>query len=592
MHIPLSEFEQHVRPDPLERGLTIYERGQVESIHSLGKGLVEAVVQDSDGTWHPQIKIEKEAITAAKCKCDQGGDSLCRHAIAVVFAMEAGQFKEGITTKSGKAPKEKAPSKGRGRPRVGDEPAAPKAVKAKPPKPPKPIKTAADIIARVPHEELVAFLLQECKLDKNIELRLKAHFSDLLPATTVSEIDKRISETFKAAEGKKGKMSKGSIGVLVKRLHEWALESGRMIEAQSFDLAFAAASRVVLILSEMPGLTDSALEEAKAAVKIGMEHIERLAKLEMPEPMRAEVLKRAMEYQEGYNRHFSFLKLASTICKAGPESMRCEALFKYYHDDSVEVTKAQWEMVRRVDGAEAAAAFAKKNATARYFMMQEIDALRKAGDRAKALKLARKGFSTNQHHPTRLGHWSNLEHEILTEMQDVEGLVQLSLKLHRLGYQTTKVSLRNIAEVAGRDRWIAERAILLADKDIRKWQHQESVLALFEVDQDWAALADYVLKQNFNTALTWSANVGRRIPEAAWMVVTKLLENAFKKPGKMGSHQLTEMIRELVALRGKELALEFIKTLKSSTTEPIISEVIKTWDKLTAYMYERSRYGY
>jgi hypothetical protein len=181
MHIPLTEFELHVKPDPLERGLSLFERGQVESIHSLGKGLVEAVVHDSDGTWHPQLKIEKEAVTGTACKCDTGGEGLCRHAVAVVFAMEVGQFKEGITTKSGKAPRQKAP--GKGRTKIGDEPAAPKAVKAKPPKPPKPIKTAADIIARVPHDELVAFLLQECKLDKNIELRLKAHFSDLLPAS-------------------------------------------------------------------------------------------------------------------------------------------------------------------------------------------------------------------------------------------------------------------------------------------------------------------------------------------------------------------------------------------------------------------------
>ena len=207
MNIPLREFELHVKPDPLERGLTIYERGQVESIRSLGKGLVEAVVQDSDGTWHPQLKIEKETILDTSCKCGQSGDGLCRHAIAVVFAMESGQFQEGITTKSGKAPKEKAPSKGRGRPKIGDEPAPAKAAKPKPVKPPKAIKTAADIVTRVPHEELVAFLLQECKLDKNIELRLKAHFADLLPATTAAEVEKRIAETMKAAMPKKGKIN-------------------------------------------------------------------------------------------------------------------------------------------------------------------------------------------------------------------------------------------------------------------------------------------------------------------------------------------------------------------------------------------------
>lgn len=106
MRIPLSEFELHVKPEPLERGLTIYERGQVESIHSISKGKLEAVVHDAEGTWHPTLELKDEAVVGTTCACGQAGDALCRHAIAFVFAMEAGQFKEGITTRSGKVAKE------------------------------------------------------------------------------------------------------------------------------------------------------------------------------------------------------------------------------------------------------------------------------------------------------------------------------------------------------------------------------------------------------------------------------------------------------------------------------------------------------
>lgn len=116
MKIPLSEFELHVKPEPLERGLSIFERGQVESIRNLGKGAVEAVVHDGGAVWHPQLTIQNDVALDAQCTCGEAPDSICRHGAALIFALQSGDFPEGITTRTGKPPKEKAPAKGRGCP--------------------------------------------------------------------------------------------------------------------------------------------------------------------------------------------------------------------------------------------------------------------------------------------------------------------------------------------------------------------------------------------------------------------------------------------------------------------------------------------
>jgi hypothetical protein len=388
-------------------------------------------------------------------------------------------------------------------------------------------------------------------------------------------------------------MTKGSIEVLVKRLTEWVQESGRMIEAQSYDLAYAAAKDVVLILTQMPGLTDTAQEAANATVKLGIDHLDRITKAQLPESMRLEIFRRAAESQIGYNRHLSLIRIIARLCKSGPEYEQAKSVFRSGNDDQPEVTELNWEMIRRVEGEAKAAEFAKSQASTRFFLMREIEAARAQGDTAKALKLVRKGFNINQHFASRLAHWTHLEHEILTESKDTDGLVELVVKLYKLGYQTTKVSLRNIAEVAGRDRWIAERTKLLEDKDIRKWQHQESISALFEVDQDWNGMAQYISKHSNNIVLQWSANMGRRNPAVAWLVVTQLAEKIMDKPSRVTQTQLTDIIRELVALRGKPLALEFFKNmLTNRPKEELLAEIIRGWDKITNYMYERSRFGF
>jgi hypothetical protein len=206
MKIPLNEFELHVKPEPLERGLSLFERGQVESIRNLGKGAVEAVVHDGGAVWHPRLTIQNDVALDSNCACGEAPDNICRHGAALIFALQSGDFPEGITTRTGKPPMEKAPAKGRGRPKLEED--APKAKKAPAPKKAKPPKTPADILAIVPHDELKAFVLAECQQHKDFAIRLKAHFGDLMPATSPADIKKTDSGNGQGGHYRQGQNEK------------------------------------------------------------------------------------------------------------------------------------------------------------------------------------------------------------------------------------------------------------------------------------------------------------------------------------------------------------------------------------------------
>lgn len=586
MRIPLGEFEQYVRPEPLERGLGLFEGGGVESISHLGNGNFEGLVQDKDGTWHPALQIQADVIVAARCTCDTDHESLCKHSVALVFALETGKFGEGVATRSGKAPKEKSAGKGRGRPKR--DPGEPPAAKApKPPKPPKPPKSAADIIARVPHEELVAFLLQECKLDKHIELRLKAHFADMLPASTPAEVEKRISEIIKAAEGKSGKINKGAMAVLIQRLAEWARESKRYLEAQAYDLAFVAAGLVAQSLTGLLQSTSGATPEAKEGLAIATSTLKSLGELPLPEPTRVFIFNHIFELLYTSSGQVALLKLAARICTAGLEFAKTERSFGFYHDDAPQLTEAHLEMVRRVEGETAAQAFAKKNATARYFLMQEIETARKAGKLEQALKAAQKGLLVNQNNPSRLGFWANLIDEILTEMQDVDGRVELALRIYRLGYKTDRVSLRHIIDIAGTERWVQERSRLIQELNPRAWAEQEAVIALFMIDQDHAGLEAYLLSMSLANATLWSDIMSRRYPEQYWLVLKTLMEKAFLKGTSVSSNLLTNVIRAMVRAKGKAATQALLLELGGKYPQHrVLAEVNSGIHQIMRYMYE------
>ncbi len=585
MRIPLSEFELHVKPEPLERGLTIYERGQVESIHSISKGKLEAVVHDAEGTWHPTLELKDEAVVGTSCACGQAGDALCRHAIAFVFAMEAGQFKEGITTRSGKVAKEKPV--GKGRLKIGDEPAKAKAVKAKPPKPPKATKTASDILDRVPHEELVAFLRQECKLDKNIEIRLKAHFADLLPATTPAEVEKRVSETVQAALGKSKKVNKGAMVVLLKRLHEWTAECARYLENQVFDLAFAAAKSLLQALVSVADSTHSTEADVKAIKEPVTAVLDRIGASPIPEPMRLVIFQRALDAQQSSFRSNTYLRLLSRICVSAQEQSLVENLFKYVHDDLPQITQAHHEMLLRLRGKEAADEFAKKQANTRYFLNLEIEVARAKNDLKKAVKLAEKGLSLNQQYPSRLGHWANLVDELFTEIGDVDGRVELALRVYRMGYRTDRVSLKHIIEIAGRDRWVLERSKLISELDPRKWAQQDVIVGLYQVDQDIDGLERFISSQSLNQLSAWSDVMRKTYPDLYWSILTKNTEAAYEKKASVSQNLLTNLIRDMVRVRGKVATQEFLaKLLAKHPKNTVLAEVNRGIQQVMRFMYE------
>ena len=221
------------------------------------------------------------------------------------------------------------------------------------------------------------------------------------------------------------------------------------------------------------------------------------------------------------------MRLLSRICISPQEQSQVETLFRLIHDDAPQITQAQHEMLLRLHGKAAADDFAKKQANTRYFLNLEIEAARHKKDLKKAVKLAEKGLSLNQHYPSRLGYWANLVDDLMEEIGDVDGRVDLALRVYRMGYRTDRVSLKHIIDIAGRDRWVLERSKLIAELDPRKWAQQDVIVGLYQVDQDIEGLERFISSQTLNQLSAWSDVLRKTYPDLYWSILTKNTEAAF-----------------------------------------------------------------
>jgi hypothetical protein len=586
MKIPLSEFELHVKPEPLERGLAIFERGQVESIRSLGKGVVEAVVHDGDGVWHPHLTIKNDVATDAECECGEAPEGICRHGAALIFALQSGDFPEGITTRSGKQPKEKAGAVGRGRPKLESDEPVPKAKKAAAPKKPKPPKTPADILAIVPHDELKAFVLQQCQTDKDFAIRLKAHFGDLMPATSPTEIKKRIQEMVKAAITVKGKSKKLNAVQLQERAQEWINEAERFAENQEFLLSFAVTESLYSEIRELlrhANFSDAPLLLLASRAKQTML---KLAGYPLPEPVRLEFLKAARAiWEKHYHTIYPAILLASKICKAGEEydaiEKMLDTVLRNYNEAFVEFHLA---MIHRVKGEEAVQAFRKKNAELAYFIRADIDAALGRKDYAGAVKAARKGQARFNVYLEDKIRWTELLDSIYEAQGDKEARIALAISAYHENVVTEKVSLKNILLLAGKERWVTERKALGDPIAVKQSPDPARLAYLFAVDNDWEGMLHFLHRYKIPRIALLGRVLVKEIPEKFNAFLKEQLEESFKTKSRLTEWELRDVAVTMMRCSTKEETIAYFVDLgKRIQSSHVLAGFVANVDRNLSY---------
>lgn len=87
MHIPLHQFEQSINETILHRGLSYFKNGLVNDPEEITKGMFEAVVEGTQN-YLVHLQIENGIITDHSCTCPYDYGPVCKHIVAVIFALQ------------------------------------------------------------------------------------------------------------------------------------------------------------------------------------------------------------------------------------------------------------------------------------------------------------------------------------------------------------------------------------------------------------------------------------------------------------------------------------------------------------------------
>jgi len=87
----LKSFESDVERKIVERGLDYYRSGDVKKLEKVGENEFNAVVFGSE-KYSLYVKINGDAIVEHECDCPYDWGNVCKHEVAVFYAIRNGNF--------------------------------------------------------------------------------------------------------------------------------------------------------------------------------------------------------------------------------------------------------------------------------------------------------------------------------------------------------------------------------------------------------------------------------------------------------------------------------------------------------------------
>lgn len=87
----LKNFEREVENKIVGRGLSYYKSGDVKRLEKVGENEFSAVVFGTE-KYGVYVKLNGETIVEHECDCPYDYGNVCKHKIAVFYAIRSGDF--------------------------------------------------------------------------------------------------------------------------------------------------------------------------------------------------------------------------------------------------------------------------------------------------------------------------------------------------------------------------------------------------------------------------------------------------------------------------------------------------------------------
>jgi SWIM zinc finger len=503
MPILLASFEMHIDETILEWGLRYFQQDAVGEVEELAPGEYEGEVLGSE-PYTVRIAVKKGEVAEHDCTCPYEG-TVCKHVVAMLFHLQRDeldiQVKRKRKKKEGTGVTEKVHAKKK-----------PKTVTEK----------VADLLDRMPHEELKEFILEHCQRDKVFRQVFAALHEERTGGATYASYTKQIKAFIRIAGGGgrnggwyAGRNVRHALEPLLAKLRTW-------IARNDHALALPLATALLHELNDALGHIDDSNGELGGGISEAVDALHGIAKAPVDEAVRKALLAFALNAAEkkhyhGWDWHTDVMSIATELVRDDKEAALVSVMLRGDHRDGYHADNArnfELSLVERFQGTVAAEEFIHANL--RYHDIRErainMAIERKDLDRAKAL--ADEGEAQDRvQKPGLADTWRAYQLRIAQERNDTTTIIRIA-RIRLFDREDIEKNYDLLRRTVPPENWTSYNEALLADLgNWKNWRGKEAFATLLKLNGRWPELmALCARRENSGLFNEHVADLSRHVP--------------------------------------------------------------------------------
>jgi len=377
MKFPINQFEQHIDGTILKRGLGYFKQGLVAEPEELRAGVYEAVVSGTED-YRVRITIKDGMVTDHVCSCPYDLGPVCKHVVALLCWLQKDQLgirETGATKRSSRGTAKPKPAK----PSIADR--------------------VNEILGRTPVEQLHQFIREQADQEPSFRNAFLAALGHTTGGDSKAQYKQQLKALLRSAKGRDRFIAWNKTVIVGKGVYPMLRAAEKQLEQQDYMPVFHACTAVMEELVPALQYSDDSNGDLGGGITIAYDLLEKLAR----EPLPADLRKTLLDYClgiftkgtfEGWDWHLGMLQVAALIVDEEKDADRIGQLIektKLSEYEQQHVQLIRLELIRRIQGDQAAEKFLEKHLAHDNLRRKAIELAFGRRDYAKALRFAEDG---------------------------------------------------------------------------------------------------------------------------------------------------------------------------------------------------------
>lgn len=546
MQIPLNEFEQLIDEKILKRGLAYFKGGAILDLSEISTGEYEAIVSGTE-EYTVQLVVSSNTITAYYCDCPYDMGPVCKHVVAVIFHLQQDLLDLRTSPKSAKNKKKKTIS-------VSQQ--------------------VQELLQSISHKELIAFVQDNCKKDKQFRSYFLASFGHLSQNQSKEFYQKQIHSILQTAAGRDGWIGWNDMKYVVNTSLPFLENAEKYLANNNFENVFFISTALLEEMTEALQYGDDSNGDLGYFIASAMELLLKLTQKNLPEVLRNEMFEYCItsfnqKIYDGWHWHLEMLHIACELIeKESDADIILDCLDTV--NDEYERERAQslkLDLLRKFKDESEVEKYINKHISNSSIRTAEIERAFKSGNFERAIKLSKDGIKCDEKDkPGLVNVWYNWLLKVAQSQNDIPKIIEYSRFLFIDNFHPEQDYYQILKDTIEDEKWHSFLEEII--KEItpkQRWTYTGLIREIY-IKEEWWDRLFLMLKQN-----TSLENIEQNEPYLSKKYSTELIE--------LYSERIISYVEKHIGRKHYQKACRYLRRMKKLGGDEQVKDLIEMFRK-------------